>query len=82
MPRVRALTYPARVADRRKVLAKKCKLRLAECGVRQKEIAKKMGMSEAGMSTQLSGNLSIETLIAIADMTDWTAEELGKAIKN
>ena len=82
MPRVRALTYPARVADRRKVLAKKCKLRLTECGGRQKEIAKKLGMSEAAMSTQLSGNLSIETLIAIADMTDWTAEELGKAIKN
>ena len=82
MPRVRALTYPARVADRRKVLAKKCKLRLTECGVRQKEIAQKLGMSEAARSTQLSGNLSIETLIAIADMTDWTAEELGKAIKN
>ena len=46
------------------------------------EIAKKLGMSEAAMSTQLSGKLSIETLIAIADMTDWTAEELGKAIKN
>lgn len=82
MPRVRALTYPAKVADRRKVLAKKCKLRLTECEVRQKELAKKLGMSEAAMSTQLSGNLSIETLIAIADMTDWTAEELGKAIKN
>jgi predicted transcriptional regulator len=78
MPRVRALTYPARVADRRKVLAKKCKLRLAECGVKQKKIAKQLGISEAAMSTQLS----IETLIAIADMTDWTAEELGKAIKN
>ena len=50
MPRVRALTYPARVADRRKVLAKKCKLRLTECGVRQKGIAKKLGMSEAAMS--------------------------------
>ena len=82
MPRVRALTYPAKVADRRKVLAKKCKLRLTECGVRQKELAKKLCMSEAAMSTQLSENLSIETLIAIADMTDWTAEELGKAIKN
>ena len=82
MPRVRALTYPAKVADRRKVLANKCKLRLTECGVRQKELAKKLCMSEAAMSTQLSGNLSIETLIAIADMTDWTAEELGKAIKN
>ena len=82
MPRVRALTYPARVADRRKVLAKKCKLRLTECGVRQKEIAKKLGMSEAAMSTQLSGNLSIETLIALADMRDGTGEELGKGIKN
>ena len=82
MPRVRALIYPAMVADRRKVLANKCKLRLTEFGIRQKEIAKKLGMSEAAMSTQLSGNLSIETLIAIADMTDWTAEELGKAIKN
>ena len=82
MPRVRALTYPARVADRRKVLAKKCKLRLAECGVRQKKIANPLGISEAALSTQLSGKLSIETLIAIADMTDWTAEELGKAIKN
>lgn len=82
MPRVRALTYPARVADRRKVLAKKCKLRLAECGVRQKKIAKQLGISEAALSTQLSGSLSIETLIAIADMTDWTAEEIGKAIKN
>lgn len=82
MPRVRALTYPARVADRRKVLAKKCKLRLTECGVRQKKIAKLLGISEAALSTQLSGMLSIETLIAIADMTDWTAEELGKAIKN
>lgn len=82
MPRVRALTYPARVADRRKVLAKKCKLRLAECGVKQKKIAKQLGISEAALSTQLSGSLSIETLIAIADMTDWTAEELGKAIKN
>lgn len=82
MPRVRALTYPARVADRRKVLAKKCKLRLAECGVKQKKIAKQLGISEAALSTQLSGSLSIETLIAIADMTDWTAEEIGKAIKN
>ena len=82
MPRVRALTYPARVADRRKVLAKKCKLRRTECGVQQKEIAKKLGMSEAAMSTQLSRNMSIETLIAITDITEWTAEELGKAIKN
>ncbi len=82
MPRVRALTYPARVADRRKVLAKKCKLRLAECGVRQKKIAKELGISEAALSTQLSGSLSIEALMAIADMTDWTAEEIGKAIKN
>jgi predicted transcriptional regulator len=82
MPRVRALTYPARVADRRKVLAKKCKLRLAECGVKQKKIAKQLGISEAALSTQLSGSLSIETLMAIADMTDWTAEEIGKAIKN
>ena len=82
MPRVRALTYPARVADRRKVLAKKCKLRLAKCGVKQKKIAKQLGISEAALSTQLSGSLSIETLMAIADMTDWTAEEIGKAIKN
>ncbi len=82
MPRVRALTYPARVVDKRQVLAKKSKLRLAEGGGRQKKIAKQLGISEAALSTQLSGKLSIETLIAIADMTDWTAEELGKAIKN
>lgn len=81
MPRVRGLTEKQRIADKKRLLSRKCKAIMSEYGIKQTDVAELTGVTNQAVSYQLnSGNLQTETLIAIVTLSDMPGEDLKRIL--
>lgn len=77
MPRVRPLTQEARWQSRDEYVANKCVCLMYSYGVKQKEIASLLGVTEGAISHQFKKKkLTLETVLAVVQLTGADANKI------
>lgn len=81
MPRVKALTSEQKIIQQQKIVSERCKQLMRINNIRQVDLARKTGLTQAAISYQLNGNISLPLMIAIVSMSKAEPEELKKMIE-
>jgi len=81
MPRVKALTPDQKIREQHRIASEQCKRLMRLNGIKQKDLARKTGLTQSAISYQLKGCISLPLLIAIVSMANAEPEELKKMIE-
>lgn len=81
MPRVKALTPDQKIRQQQKLISDECKRMMRVNNIRQVDLARKTGLTQAAISYQLNGNIKLPLFIAIASLANTEPEDLKKLIE-
>ena len=77
MPRVKGLTPEQKLQYQKRRVVDQCELLLKHANVKKIEIAKLLGVTGSAISYQFkSGKISIDTVIAVATLTNAAPEDI------
>lgn len=77
MPRVRGLSKKQKIAYRKSVLVDRCEILMKHAHVTKTDIANYLGVTQPAISYQFNtGNISIDTLIAVVTLTKAENEDI------